>query len=219
MSLYSIGSVFLLLLFTTISQQTTTMINQHPSYNAYKQFHMKYSDKLICPCTEITANYSSFINITPIYHPVCSSEFIEAIWFDQLQLIKGEGALNMLDWRILSNGYFQALAALCKFAYDTVNNGIEEFGIRTIVSTQVLSEILLHNEMNEALEKFIQSMQTEFKRVNNILQLLFQVNQYFTGTSHNGYLKVSNEPGNKHILVGYKKTRIIYTIDDNFYCF
>jgi hypothetical protein len=176
------------------------MTYQNPAYTDYQQLYMKYSDKLICPCTEITTTYSVFINITPIYHPVCSSAFITKIWFDQLQLTKGVGTI-MLDWRILSHGYFEALAILCKFAYDTVNNHLQEFGTRTIVTTRLLDEVLLHSEMNETFEKLIQSMQTEFKRVNNILRLLFQVNQYFTGASHNGYIKISNETKDENLKV------------------
>lgn len=99
----------------------------------------------------------------------------------------------MLDWRLVSHGYFKALAALCEFAYNTVNNDLQEFGTRTIATMRLLDEVSLNSEINDTLEKFIQSMQIEFKRVNNILRLLFQVNQYFTGISHNGFIEISNE--------------------------
>jgi len=128
-----------------------SMTYHDPSYATYKKLYMNHSDKLICPCTEITANYTLFINITPIYHPICSNAFVKQIWFDQLRLSKNQ-PINMLDWRLTSQGYFRSLAALCKFANDTMNNDLQEFGTRTIVTTQLLNEVLLHSEINDILE-------------------------------------------------------------------
>jgi hypothetical protein len=176
------------------------MTYEHPSYITYQKLYMKHSDKLICPCTEITVNYSSFINIIPTYHPICSSDFVKEIWLDQLVLVRG-GSINMLDWRILSQSYFQSLTALCNLAQDTVNNDLEDFSTRTIVTTRLLNEVLLHSEINDTLEEFIHSMQIEFERVNNILRLIFQVNQYYTPASYNGYLKASNQTRDGHIKV------------------
>jgi hypothetical protein len=197
------GSLFILLLFTTISEQTTSKTYRHPSYINYKQLYKKYSDKLICPCTEMTPTYSSFVGITPIYHPLCSSAFVKQIWFNQLLITKPIG-VYMTDWRFASLGYFQSLAALCKLADDTIRNDLEEFGTRTIVTTRLLHEDLLRSEMNDTLDGLLHSMQTEFERVNNIFRLLLQVDQYFTGISRNGLFEALNQSSD-----GYMKVREI----------
>jgi hypothetical protein len=177
------------------------------SYTNYKQLYEKYSDKLICPCTEITSNCSSFINISPIYHPVCSSAFVEQIQFDQLRLGKPVMVLKH-DRRLSSLSYFQSLAALCELAYNTVNNDLEQFGTRTIVTTQLLNEDLLHNEINDKIKQLIRSMQTEFDRVNNIFELLLQVDQYFIGTSRYTPLIPIYQPSDGYIRVRKTKIRI-----------
>lgn len=201
-----IGSLFILLLFTTISEQTTSKTYQRPSYTNYEQLYKEYSDKLICPCTEITPTYSSFINVAPIYHPVCSSAFVKQIWFDQLIITKPTWVF-MTDWRIASLGYFQSLAELCKLAYNTVNNGFEEFKTRTIVTTRLVNEDLFHKEMNDTLEELIRSMHTEYERVNNIFRLLLQVDQYFTGLARNGHIKALNQTSDGYIKVKELKSK------------
>ncbi len=180
---------------TTISEQTTSVTYSRPSYNIYKQLYTKYSDKLICPCSEITPTYGSFVSIIPAYHPICSSAFIEKIWLDQLVLKKGDrnNTFVMSDWRIMSLGYFQSLAALCKLAHNTISYDLEAFRTRTIVTTRLLNEALLHREINDTLDELIHSMQTEFESVNNIFRLIFQVNQYFSGLMYNGQLEISRQ--------------------------
>jgi hypothetical protein len=197
---YSIGSLFILLLFTTISEQTTSITFEHPSYITYRKLYEKYSDKLVCTCNEITPKYLSFINVTPVYHPVCSSAFVEQIWFDQLKLIKPVGIFTS-DWRLMSLGFFQSLAALCKLAHNTVNNDLQQFRGRTLVTTRLLNEALLHGEMNDTLDELIHTMQTEFERVLSSFQLLFQVNQYFSGLTYNGYIRVLYQADDGQIKV------------------
>jgi hypothetical protein len=90
----------------------------------------------------------------------------------------------------MSLGYFQSLAALCKLAHNTISYDLEAFRTRTIVTTRLLNEGLLHREINDTLDELIHSMQTEFESVNNILRLIFQVNQYFSGTNYNDQLEI-----------------------------
>ncbi|CAF2956088.1 unnamed protein product [Rotaria sp. Silwood2] len=189
-----------------VSEQTTSVIYDHPSYTIYKQLYMKYSDKLICSCSEITPNYGSFINITPIYHPVCSSAFIKPIWLNQLKLLRG-GAFVMSDWRVMSLGYFQSLAALCELAHNTVNNDLQVFRTRTIVTTRLLKEGLLRSEIDNTLQHLIHSMQIEFERVNNILRLLFQVNQYFAGSTYNGQLHITFQSDKENLKIKFDFAR------------
>jgi hypothetical protein len=190
---------------TILSEQTTSVTYSHPSYNIYKQLYTKYSDKLICPCSEITPTYGSFVSIIPAYHPICSSAFIEKIWLDQLVLKKGDrnNTFVMSDWRIMSLVYFQSLAALCKLAHNTIHHDLQAFRTRTIVTTRLLNEALLHREINDTLDELIHSMQTEFASVNNILRLISQVNQYFSGTTYNDQLEILRPSDTERLKVQY----------------
>jgi hypothetical protein len=101
----------------------------------------------------------------------------------------------------MSLGFFQSLAALCKLAHNTVNNDLQQFRGRTLVTTRLLNEALLHGEMNDTLDELIHTMQTEFERVLSSFQLLFQVNQYFSGLTYNGYIRVLYQADDGQIKV------------------
>ena len=135
-------------------------------------------------------SYSSFVNVTPITHPVCSSAFVQPIWFNQLRLVKPT-ALLMSDWRIMSLGYFQSLAALCQLAEDTVEKHLQVFQSRTLVTTRLSRESSLTEGINSTLKELLHRMRTDFRRILNIDRLLFQGNQYFAGSNFNGFLDFS----------------------------
>lgn len=99
----------------------------------------------------------------------------------------------MTEWRMVSLGYFQSLGALCKLAHSIVSNDLKAFHARTIVTNRLLNEHLLRSSFNNTLEEFLNSMQIEFEHVNNVLRLLFEVNQYYSGSSYNGQLHIYNE--------------------------
>lgn len=200
LSLSLLGSLFVLLLFTTISERTTSMTYENISYGNYTDLYERYNERLFCPCPELTHLHSSFVTLTANYHPVCSSAFVTDLWFEQL-LLKKSGA-NMLDWRIVSRDYFRLLSTLCEFASETIENGLKEFNQRSIVTTQVINEMRLHHQINETIEQFLRSLNTEVKRVNHILRLLFQVNQYYTQGYYNVYPRIVQFAGAKDYQVG-----------------
>lgn len=103
----------------------------------------------------------------------------------------------MSDWRLTSSEYFQSLAGLCNLAHNTINHDLQAFRTRSIVTTRLLNEALLHSEIKDTLNVLIHSMQTEFESVNNILRLLFQVNQYFAALTYNGQLEILQQSGIK----------------------
>lgn len=188
----SLGSLLVLLLFTTISEQTTSITFRRPSFSTYQHLYEKYGEKLICPCSTLALSHSSFVNVTPIAHPVCSSAFVQPIWFNQLRLTKPI-SLVISDWRAMSLGYFQSLAALCKLAEDTIDKHLQVFQTRTLVTTRLLRETSLSNGINETLTELIHRMRTDFRRVLNIHRLLFHGNQYFAGSNYNGFVHFSDQ--------------------------
>ena len=96
----------------------------------------------------------------------------------------------MYDWRLMSLGYFQTVGALCQLAHDTITYNLEFFLERTLFTVRLVSKTTLRNEIDQASKELISSMQTEFKRTVNILQILFQVNQYYSVFNSNGYIYV-----------------------------
>ncbi|CAF4795170.1 unnamed protein product [Rotaria sp. Silwood1] len=199
------GSLLVLLLFTSISKQTNSVTYHQPSYTTYERLQSEYPDTLNCLCSEITQSYSSFVSLHPLFHPICSSVFVTDFWFTQLQYQDPNSqALPINDWRIAALGYFQALAALCQLANSTVNDALRRFGDRSFVSSRLLTNALLQDEFDSTVNEFIYNTKTEFERALNIINLLNQVDQYFSGSITNGYLRISNLTNDGHIEIKFK---------------
>ena len=184
----------ILMLLTSIIEQTKSVTHHDPSYETYQGLHLEHTDTLNCPCSEIKQSYSSFIRFSPSFHPVCSSSFVKDIWLDQLVFDRPSGgrAIPRTDWRSASHGYFQALAALCELANSTVNDALHIFGARTFVTTRLLDAVALYEETNYTLNIFIHNTQSEFGRLLSILRLLSQVDQYFSAVAITGGLIISD---------------------------
>lgn len=140
-------------------------------------------------------NYSSFYNMSPLYHPVCSSDFVRPVWLDQLKL-KKPTFLYLSDWRLMSLGYFQSLATGCQMAHDTVDYELQLFLERKLSTVRLVSEVTLRNEIDQASKALISSMQTELEETVSILGALFRVNQYYSVSNSNGQIHIDDLDGN-----------------------
>ncbi|CAF2764486.1 unnamed protein product [Rotaria sp. Silwood2] len=199
------GSLLVLLLFSSIRKQTKSVTHHLPSYTTYERLQNEYPDTLNCYCSKITQSYSSFITLRPLFHPVCSSAFVTDRWFDQLKLTNTNShGISINDWRIAALGYFQALATLCQLANSTVNDALRRLNDRSVVSSRLVTKALLHEEFNGTLNELIYNTQTEFGRILNVISLLNQVDQYFSGSTSNGELRLSNQTNDGHIEIKFK---------------
>ena len=196
------GSIVILMLFVALDEQTTTITYHSPSYDTYQELQTKYSVSLYCSCSEIKQPHSAFLTLIPKLHPVCTSAFVEDIWLRQLIFnIPYNGIIYSVDWRYISNGLFQTLAALCDLASNTINDTLLRFNLRSFVSSRLLDENSLISEINDIFTEFIRNVENELRRTTEIFRLLNQVDQYFSATISNGIIEVTNETIDGHVEV------------------
>lgn len=208
-------SMLILILFTSLDEQTTSMTHEFPSYETYQRLRIEYSDTLYCPCSTIKQTYSTFLTLAPAFHPVCSSAFVQDIWLRQLVLNKftdGTGLYSM-DWRSVSLGLFTSLAALCDLAAATVNDALLRFSARTFVSARLLEQKLLNTEINDTMSAFIHNVENEFGRIVKIFRLLQQVDQYFSTAMSNAVVEVTNRTKNGRVEVRIHKFSLYHSPD------
>ena len=71
-----------LVLYTSLTIITQTVTIKQPTVNVYTELQTKYSQTLICPCTQISIDYEQFISFDPTFHQICSSDFITTKWME-----------------------------------------------------------------------------------------------------------------------------------------
>ncbi len=52
----------------------------------FDELHRKHPDTLLCPCSNGTVSYTDFLTNITIFHPVCSSIFVDPEWIRALYL-------------------------------------------------------------------------------------------------------------------------------------
>ena len=176
-----LGSLFILLLFTSLSTQTITISVSNPSLTTYSDLQVLHSDTLKCPCSTVAIPYQKLVSFSPILHQVCSSDFVDDRW---LSILEESGNRYMsTDWRNLMASQFPLLSDLCQLANNTMHDAINRFLRQSFVASSVLTEIDLNTQLNATFNQIFQSTTVYFGFLVDIVQLLMQVDQPFMGST------------------------------------
>jgi hypothetical protein len=168
-------AVFILVLFTALSQRTQTVIIQNPSEDVFQELYLKYSTTLHCPCNQVEIPYKIFINTSYKFHPVCSSVFVSNSWINLL-FRPDMGYFFPFDFRSSASGQFQLLASLCLFANRTIQDATDNFLSNALLSPQALSSASIKIQ-SEARSQFLKTSTTyTFRRLLNLVRDATQMN-------------------------------------------
>ena len=63
-------SLFVLVFYTAIAEQTVSKLVKNPSYDTFNSLQDTYGDTLKCPCSVIAIEYRTFVTMEPKFHQV-----------------------------------------------------------------------------------------------------------------------------------------------------
>ncbi|CAF1209410.1 unnamed protein product [Adineta ricciae] len=175
-----IGSMFVLCLVTSLDSQIQTIIVSNPSFTTYTSLESKYSTTLRCPCANKTMFYRRLLSLSPVFHQVCSSGFVQSDWIEQM--INSMRYRNPYDWRGNAYKQFQVLSDLCQLANQTIIAAMDRFLSQSFIASSVMNEIDFNEQLNANLNQFYQSTAYTFDLMNDIIRFIQQVNQFYEGT-------------------------------------
>ncbi|CAF1255600.1 unnamed protein product [Rotaria sordida] len=113
------------------------------------------SSSLYCPCSTITISYDRLISISPVYHQICSGQFVTIPWFSATwgDVLSGY-IYPSNDFRLASQPQFVLINTLCQMSIQTVNDNWQLFVERQFVTSNALSPQLFQTEANSLLHQF-----------------------------------------------------------------
>ncbi|CAF4729349.1 unnamed protein product, partial [Rotaria sp. Silwood2] len=166
-------TLFSLFLSSAFQSKSITVHIIKPSLSNYKDLLKDYSNSLRCSCSRISIPYEKFLHIKPHFHDICSSQFISDEWIHYLY---GEGNLSLRfsfdDYRYSAPGQFRSLSSLCKLTQEKVNDTLSHLLTSYYINSQLLSEILLLEQIEIILN---QLQSTEFKSFLNVFNLIREI--------------------------------------------
>lgn len=136
------SSILILVSYASLSLRMRSETIHYPSYNTYRQLRERYSETLHCSCSRVSVAYGKFVRIDPVFHQVCSSDFISQRWIDYA-FVANATVLWPMDIRTSLSAVWQMIASLCQSSKTMLVSALNEFASSQLVGSVLLSEQLL----------------------------------------------------------------------------
>lgn len=173
-----ISTLTILIIYQSILSYTFTKSISNPSETIFEQLHQEYANMLICPCNQISMDYSQLINITFTLHPICSSDFITQAWFNAI--FDSSNTFAYFDFRRTAVANFQLLSSLCELANDTLMNARSSFLTKKFISTKVISSDDFSSQIEAAIPIFQLNSQSDFMQTLQLIRDITSGNAFMT---------------------------------------
>ncbi|UJR34695.1 hypothetical protein I4U23_027472 [Adineta vaga] len=176
-----IMSVIILAFYSSLTVHTRTVTVLAPSSNTFERLHNDYSVTLSCPCSQVSTPNAEMITISsPRYHQICTSMFLEPVWFDGYFTIRFANSsetysLPLTDMRMNGIYSFGNYLTICQLSNDTVAKATAVFMKDEFVTAQALSRVDEGLEFKARLEPLISTFKTRTTQIFAMLLALMRI--------------------------------------------
>lgn len=185
--LFLIIGFVILVFYTSLMKRTQTYTVISPSLTQFNKLQSLYSSTLVCLCSRFSMSYGRILSISPRYHQICSSEFIENSWLSYFELKEINSSTTFLtgvDFRISGQSFFSLIRDLCQLSKETVDNAIRLFRSRRLVTHNTLSYTQFNNGAKARLKQFEQQTITLFANLIELIRSSIQTNRLVSDLLH-----------------------------------
>ncbi|UJR17988.1 hypothetical protein I4U23_004889 [Adineta vaga] len=179
------------------SKQEQLITISEPTEEDYQNLYEKYNSTLVCPCSQISIPYETFLNVTFLLHQICSSNLVSIQWINYLSSFN---PMNVPDWivepvakdfRVFGTSYFEFLQIFCLLANLTIENTQKTFLTTELISKNLLSPDIFQQKTTDLMDIFVRTTQNTFIEIYQWLQVINTINLFITGTKSNfdGYIE------------------------------
>ncbi|CAF1154090.1 unnamed protein product [Adineta steineri] len=199
-----ITTLFILIIYTSLKQETVTDSVSYPSLSKYEELFVQYPVTLQCPCNRITIKFKEFISQTePQYHEICSSIFVSKEWFNSVP----DGFLyniemSKIDFRKILRMQFETLSTLCEISQNALNISLSIFKETDLITAYVISRTEFDSRIKLVVEQFKQTISDQFIETFKLIQAINHANQLGTLHSSNWMFFRKNPHNNVNIHKG-----------------
>ncbi|CAF0800094.1 unnamed protein product [Adineta steineri] len=183
-----ITTLFILIIYTLLKQETKTVSVPHPSLSKYKELFVQYPVTLQCPCNRITIKFKKFISqIEPQYHEICSSIFSSQKWFNSIPegFLHNDIKMNKVDFRKILRMQFETLSTLCRISQTALNISLSIFKETYLITAYVISRAEFDSRTKLVIKQFKQTTSNQFIETFKLIQAINHANQLGTLFSSN----------------------------------
>lgn len=181
----------------------------NPSLKRYNELSC---ETLTCPCSRVRIVQNEFISLSPRFHEICSSNFVDERWITILMSIRYQ--MISSDWLNHAGSQFELLSELCQLSAETIKNGVNEYLDQSLISSTVINEKDFEEQMKISLEEFILSRKISFGELIDLVHISFEVDQPFVQPGYalqnplpNGYVQMRNDGQSVQVCLSIDKQK------------
>ncbi|CAF1036853.1 unnamed protein product [Rotaria sp. Silwood1] len=190
--------------YTFLSTRSQTHTEKSPSLSKFEELYSIQSSKLSCPCSSLSMSYGRIMSLSPRYHSICSSDYLEDYWlsyFGRIEIDVESIQILSTDFRLSGQSFFDLLRVLCEISRETVENALRVFRSNRLVTMNSLSRSQFTYETMRRLKQFEQQTIASFLGVIELIRSSIQTNQLMDETWTNvGPFTVYNNETSKWSL-------------------
>ena len=175
-------SLISLVFYSSQVRVTRTVTISDPPIEQYLWLYNSYYQTLSCPCARITIPQGTFLTVQPTFHQVCKSNFIDPAWSTGITYtIQTPDIVYYGDFRVFGGAFFTTIASLCQLSATTINDGLLDFGLSSLVTTHVTPRDQLVSQGKLLIELFISTTTNAFVSSLQTIRYTTQGNALLSG--------------------------------------
>jgi hypothetical protein len=175
--------------YTSLSVQTDNYTISIDSLNSIDDIQKNAEiSSVVCPCSNLSIEQSTFIQIEPIFHEICSSDFVSENWLNILfknYQQQNLSTLKSFTYEGTAFVYFQLMKIICNLAKQSVIDLREQFLSQSIISIEVPDLDLFTRQTEFSLNSFQSSISYELLFSLQIFYQLSLSNSFMSAYSTN----------------------------------
>lgn len=206
-------SLYILSLFTFLSNRTIHETVMEPTQQQYEYLVGKYSETLQCPCSVVSIPYEDFLQTTPIYHQICSSDFIQSWWYQSM--IPANITDIQVGFEYVASSYFHSLKLFCDIANITVNNALRQFASTFFVNSQPMPSHSFSSQAIATLDGYLNMIQADFLYSVSMVNAIILAEQYVSKSMRSTVLQKQYDPVLENLQSGQTRIYAIPVTDYN----
>ncbi|CAF3729742.1 unnamed protein product [Rotaria socialis] len=191
--------------YASSTYKTKTMLTKIPSLEIIQYLQKMYGSTIVtCPCTKLSITHSSYIQLEPIFHQICSSDFISTEWLNVLfasNRNRNALSLDLYSFNVTAFIHFQTMRTMCDLVTKVVINSRDLFLASPVVSRQMLDFDEFSIQTQLALNHFQSTLPNNFIQSLEMFRGLAQGNGLVSAYSTNWNLFIPNMTENAVVYI------------------
>ncbi|CAF1223075.1 unnamed protein product [Didymodactylos carnosus] len=180
------AALTVLVIYTSLIAITVTVTVKSPTLEHYSELQEKYSQTLLCPCTQMSIPYGKLIQLSASYHQVCSSQFTTDEWFQYISYT--QVSIIHDDFRRRGCYGFEMLSSFCQLTSQTINDELLRFYSLIYTSSTITPNRTFQLETQALIKQFQSTTTNSFLQLLQLILDITQSNGLISGLNTNYYV-------------------------------